>query len=157
MTATITKSYKDNVLGEMYYSDNDGSERSSQISEKENVVLCATSLRLTSQELRAEEPSRDTKRETATEAIQSFSQHSNNKSNSQELYEFSEAKTKRAKSKHTRKNRLEPLPTIGKTITNTKIGDDIAILPSMGSSKESKKDPVSQNKCPFIVISNNLL
>ena len=141
MMAAITKSYKDYVLDEMSYSDNDGSERSSKIYGKENVVLSATNQRLILQELRVEEPSRDTKRETAIEAIQRFSQHSNNKTNSQKPYEFSEAKTNRAQREHTRKNRLEPLPTICKTITNTKNGDDIAILPSMGISKESKKDP----------------
>ena len=105
------------------------------------MVLSAANQQLMLEELRVEEPSKDTNNETAIEAIQSFSHHCNNKSNSQKHYEFPEAKTKRAKLGRKRKNRLETLPTIDKTISNTTIGDNNAILPSMGSGIASNKDP----------------
>ena len=105
------------------------------------MVLSATNQQLMLQELRVEEPSKDTKKETAIEAIENFSQHCNNRSNSQKPYEFPEAKTKKTKFGRTRKNRLEALPTIDKTIINATIGDNNSVLPSMGSGKASNKEP----------------
>ena len=125
----------------MFYSDKDGSESSLQGSAKENMVLSATNQQLMLQELRVEKLSNDTKKEATIEAIQNFSQHCNNKSNSQKPYEFREAKTKRTKWGRTRENRLEALQTIDKRIINTTFGENNAILPSMGSGIASNKDP----------------
>ena len=105
------------------------------------MVLSATNQQLMLEELRVEEPSKDTNNETAIEATQRFSQHCDNKSNSQKPYEFPEAKTKKTKFGRTRKNRLEALPTIDKTIINATIGDNNSVLPSMGSGKASNKEP----------------